>query len=492
MEFLDPAKETRHRIIMWIGYVLIAVGIVIATFILLYEAYGFGINKNGNVIQNGLVFFSSQPNPANIYLNGKLNKASTNARVVLPAGIYRTQLERSGYHTWQRTIEVEGGDVQHFDYPFLIPNKLTQKTIKAYAGYPGLMTQSPDRRWLLVETPGSSTSFSVYDLKNPTKAPETLDLPASAVTKAQGSESFVLEEWADDDKHVVLQHNYDGKSEFILVDRTNAANTQNLNAVLSSSPTKLTLDNKKYDQYYMYDSKTAVLQSATLSAPTPKTLLEHVLAYQSYSDDTLLYATDNGDATSKVYIKLKIGSQTYPVRDFPSGASPLLDLTEYSGTLYVAAGATGQDKVYIYKDPVGQLHKLPGHALVPDQVLHVPLPNYVSFSDNAQFIVAENGTQFGVYDIENKKGYNYAMSQPIDPPQAHATWMDGDRMTYVSNGKLIIFDYDGTNEETLLNALSPYLPAFAPDFKFVYTLSPAKTAAQADLDQTSLLAPADQ
>lgn len=492
MEFLDPAKETRHRIIMWIGYVLVAIAIVIATFVLLYEAYGFGIGKNGNVIQNGLVFFSSQPNPANIYLNGKLNSASTNARLVLPAGIYRTQLARSGYHTWQRTIEVEGGDVQHFDYPFLVPDKLTPKAIKTYTGLPGLVTQSPDRRWLLVETPGSATNFSVYDLKNPAKAPQVLDLPASVITKAQGSENFQLEEWADDDKHVVLQHDYDGKSEFILVDRTDAASAQNLDVALSNSPTKLTLNNKKYDQYYLYDSKTAVLQSATLSAPAPKTVLEHVQAYQSYSDNTLLYTTDNGDPAGKVYIKLKISDQTYPVRDFPSGATPLLSLTGYSGTLYVAAGATGQDKVYIYKDPVGQLHKLPNHALVPDQVLHVPLPNYVSFSNNAQFIMAENGAQFGVYDIENKKGYNYTMPQPLDAPQPHATWMDGDRMTYVSNGKLIIFDYDGTNEQTLIGALSPYLPAFAPDFKFVYTLSPAKTPGQADVDQTSLLAPADR
>lgn len=493
MEFLDPAKETRHRVIMWVGYVLVAGGIVIATLILLYQAYGFGIGKNGSVIQNGLVFFSSQPHPANIYLNGKIDKASTNARLVLPAGLYRTQLKRSGYHTWQRTIEVEGGDVQHFDYPFLVPTQLTPKTLKTYTGSPDLVTQSPDRRWLVVETPGSDTEFSVYDLKNPAKVPLALTLPASAVTKATGSENFQLEEWADDNKHFVLQHNYDGKYEFILVDRTDGANAQNLNTVLSDSPTKLTLINKKYNRYYLYNGKTATLQSVSLAAPEPKTtILEHVQAYQSYSDNTVLYSTDNGNPADKTYIKLKIGDQTYPVRSFPPGATPLLNLTEYSGKLYVAAGATAQDKVYIYKDPVGQLRKLPNHALVPEQVLHVHLPNYLSFSSNAQFIMTENGTQFGVYDIENKKGHNYTMLQPLDSPQLHASWMDGDRMTYVSNGKLIIFDYDGTNEQTLVSASSSYLPAFAPDYRFVYTLSPAKVPSQADLDQTSLLAPRDQ
>jgi hypothetical protein len=77
--------------------------------------------------------------------------------------------------------------------------------------------------------------------------------------------------------------------------------------------------------------------------------------------------------------------------------------------------------------------------------------------------------------------------------------MDGDRLTYVSGGKLTVFDYDDTNQQTLVPASAGYLPAFAPDFKFVYTLAPAAstpaaaaTPGQAALDQTSLLTPADQ
>ena len=93
-------------------------------------------------------------------------------------------------------------------------------------------------------------------------------------------------------------------------------------------------------------------------------------------------------------------------------------------------------------------------------------------------------------DIENEKGYNYVTPQPIDAPQQHAAWMDGDRMTYVSRGQLLMFDYDDTNQQTLVPASPAYLPAFAPDFKFVYTLAPAP--GQTNLNQSSLLAPADQ
>lgn len=472
--------------------------IVIATLILLYQAYGFGLGKNGTVIQNGLLFLSSRPNPASIYLNGRQNSDRTNARLALPAGIYHIQLARADYRDWQRTVEIEGGDVQHFDYPILIPKKLTSKKLQTFASAPGLATQSPDRHWLLVEKPGSMTGFSLYDLKSsPVKQPTELNLPDGLLSKAAApGENWQLEEWADDNKHVVLQHNYDGKSEYILVDRTDAAKSQNLNKLTASNPTKLTLIDKKHDQYYLYDAKTAVLQKSTQSVPVPAVVQDHVLNYQSYAKDTLLYATDAGAPAGKVLVRLKIGDQRYPARTFSVGTTYLLDLTKYSGTLYLAVGATSQDKVYIYKDPVGQLKKLPDQALVPTQVLHVRQPNFVGFSDNTQFIVAENGNQFGVYDIENEKGYNYSTTQPLDPPQLHADWMDGNRLTYVSSGQMIIFDYDATNQQTLVPASPAYLPAFASNFKFVYTLAPNTTAAappgQINLNQASLLTPADQ
>lgn len=492
MDYLDPKKQFQHRIILLVGYVLLAIAITIAAIILLYQAYGFGIGKNGTVIQNGLTFFSSHPSPASIYVNNQLESVTTNTRLVLPAGIYHVKLTRNGYHDWQRTIELDGGNVEHFDYPVLFPNTLTTKKIQTYATATGLMAQSPNHRWLVIEHPGSLTDFDVYDLSNLSKPPTAISLPANLLTKPVRSENWQFDEWADDNQHLLLQHNYDGKTEFVLLDRANPAQSVNLNSSLSISPAKLTLKNKKYDQYYIYDAATKVLQSDSLKAPAAAPVLQHVLAYQSYGNDTLLYVTDSGAPAGKVLVRLRIGSQTSTIRNLPAGTSYLVDLTKYSGVMYVAAGDTGGSKVYIFKDPAGQLAAQPGQAVVPTQVLHVPQPNYLSFSANAQFIVAENGSQFGVYDIENTRGYNYSAAQPLDPPQAHATWMDGDRLTYISGGKLSVFDYDGTNQHSLMGASSHYLPAFTPNYKNVYALVSGAVAGQFELSQTSLLAPVDR
>jgi hypothetical protein len=519
MDYLDPQKQLRRRIIMLLGYVLMAVAIALGTWLLVEVAQGFGRGKNGIVIQNGLTFFSSQPSSAGIYVNGASKPINTtNTRLYLPEGIYGIQLKRSGYRTWQRTVVLTGGSVEHFDYPLLFPTTMTPKPVQNYTSAPQLVTQSPDRRWLVVSQPGKMTDFDIYDLKNkdPATALTKLSLPAGLLTQAVSSENWQLEEWADDNQHLVLQHNYDGKTEFILVDRTDPAQTRNLNTTLSlspadnlTSPIKLTLDNKKYDQYYIYDSTSVdttpdpTLQTISLKTLTPASLLDHVLNYQTYGSNLVIYVTDSGTAAGKVQVKLLQAGKTYNIRTLPAGSTYLLDLAQYSGTPYLAVGANSDNKVYIYRDPVGQLAALKNQSapadkadpgLVPTQVLHVTAPNYLSFSANAQFIMAEDGTEFGVYDIENKQLYHYTIPQALDTPQIHATWMDGDRLTYSSAGKLLVFDYDAANRQTLIPADGQYLPAFTPDYKNVFTFVPATTstvASQFDLAQTSLLTPTD-
>jgi hypothetical protein len=492
MDYLDAPKQFRERIILFVGYVLIAIAIVTSTLILVYQAYGFGLNKNGSVIQNGLIFFSSQPSPANIYLNSQLSTYQTNSRIILTAGIYNVKLTKAGYRDWTRTITLNPGTVEHFDYPFLFPDKLTSQKLQTYPTQPGLMTQSPNHRFILVEKPGSITDFDLYDLSNPAKPIiTTLSLPAGLLTKATTSESWSLVSWADDNQHILLEHLYDNKSEYILVDRANSSQSINLNKNLNANPTQLTLDNNKYNSYYDFQADGNVLQSLSLNGSVTAAPLNNVLAYKSYGNNTILYVTSDGASKGKVLVKLKQGSSTYTIRSLPAGSNYLVDLTTYNDTLYVAVGASVDNRIYVYDDPVGQIANIPNELPAPEWVLHVPDPNYLSFSNNAQFIIAENGVNYAVYDIQNDLGYLYKnVKEPLDSPQPHISWMDGDRITYVSNGKLEVEDYDNNNLQSLVSASSSFLPAFSSNYKYLYTLTSDPTG-QYSLNLTPLALPAN-
>jgi len=490
MDYLDPKKQTRQSALLFTGYFLIGLAILIGTFILVYQAYGFGVSRDGQVVQSGLVFFSSKPNPANIYLNGKLYKDQTNTRLVLPENIYSVQIKRDGYRDWKREIGVEGGSVRHYDYPFLFPTTLETKNIYPLSSAPNISTQSPDRRWLVLQLPGPGLKFNIYDLKNIKTPPVEITVPSTAYTKTLTTDSWQFSEWADDNNHFVLIHQYDGKKEFVLVNRKEPTKSLNISKTLNHNFSELTLADKKYDQYFLYDNANLSLKRGTLNSQELKDILAKAYAYKTYGNDSFLLVTDTPKKTGKVQYVLKIKDKEYVLKEAPTDTGYLLDLTEYSGKLYVVIGAVNGDKVYVYKDPIASFGGTDSKPLAPIQVFHISKPNYVKFSSSAQFVLAQNGNQFAIYDAENDKGFKYNSKQPIDAPQQHANWMDGNRLMYVSGGKVFVFDYDFNNRQFLNAASSSYEPFFSSDYKFLYTINPVNS--QLYLTQTSLLTKADQ
>lgn len=497
MDFLDPKKQRRSRIMLSVGYILIAGAIAIGTVILLFQANGFGFDKNGQIIQNGLVFISSQPSGASVYLNNTPHKVQTNTRMVLQAGTYQVKLSAPGYRDWQRQITVNGGDLQHFDYPFLFPSNLKTKTIASISATPDVVTQSPDKNWLVVERSDNKASFDLYDLSNPlTHKTTTIAVPSSDVTTGDAGQTWVAVDWASDNRHVLMLHSYvvsgQPAHEYVVLDRQTPDSSVNITKTLTiPAEETLTLFNKKYNQYYAFNHAAGTLRTTSLDNSLNTQQIAHVLAYKSYGSDIILYATDvppNGKVqTGLVSIVLQQGQKTYTLRTLPAGAPQyLLNLATYSGDWYVTIAASNDKGLYIYKNPQTETDNNSGASPSPWRFLLVANPTYVSFSDNTQFIAVENGQQFAVYDAENVLTYMYKTTQPVDAPQGHATWMDGDRLMYVSSGKLTVFDYDHQNVQTLQSNDPTFMPAFDPSFKYVFSVTPGATPNSASLTSTPL------
>lgn len=490
MDYLDPRKRQRQTVMLYIGYVLSGIAVLAMTVVLLYQANGFGIDRKGDVIQNGLVFVSSQPQRASIYIDGQLKKEKTNSRLVIPAGSYSVSLQRQGYQSWTRTLDIAGGKVQRFDYPLLVPSKLATTNLKSYPAAPSFATQSPDRRWLIVAPSAATGSFEVFNLRKPAQTPELINLPADLLTASTAAQSWQVIEWADNNRHVLLQRLYGDNSEYVLLDRQNPLQSLNLTRRLAINPTKLQLIDRKFDRYYAFDALAQSLGRISLESTVMTPVLTQVLDYSSYSDDMLLYTTSLGASSGQVRVRLLAGNTTYTIRSLPAGTSYLLDITKYDDIFYAVVGATSENKAYVYRDPAGQIGTNVFKSPVPLHILRTAQPTYVSFSSNTQFVMIQNGKGFAVYDIEYDNGYVYNARQPLDAPQTNATWMDGNRLSYVSDGKHVIFDYDYQNSRILSDATAAYKPFFAPDYRYSYTLAPGAESS-VNLTQTGLRTPSE-
>ncbi len=167
MDFLDPRKKRINSIKLMIGHTLMGLVVVIGTYLLVFQAYGFDVDKKtGEVYQNGLVFLDSAPDGANITINGSLQNGKTNRRIALPEGSYKVEISKDGYRSWAKDITVTGGKVDYYRYPMLIPTELTTKRVAQLDAKPALVLNSPDRRYVLVQNADSLTSFTQYDLND--------------------------------------------------------------------------------------------------------------------------------------------------------------------------------------------------------------------------------------------------------------------------------------------------------------------------------------
>lgn len=493
MDFMDPKRRLKHTVMLVIGYVLVGIALILLTTILVFVAYGFGL-KDGRVIQSGLVFFSSTPNPAHIYIDGVQYRSDTNTKAVLQEGTYHVAFKRDGYRDWNRVITVVGGQVQSFAYPFLFPDNLTTSTVSNYQGVPVLATESLDQRWLLVAQPASYAAFDVYDLSDAKKAPTPLALPASLLTPAKSAQALDVVAWAGDNTHVLLRHTYDAKTEYILLDRSSPEQSVNVSRALALpvAGVDLQLINSHYDQYYLLNTATHDLSQVSLGAPAPKLYVKNALVYAGNGDRTVLYATPDPLDAKKVSINLFDGNTTYTIRHDNAETTCLLALANYSGDLYVAISAPSENVAYVYKNPAAQLSNAQLGTAIPVQVMRLSAPNHLAFSSSGQYLVLENGSKLASYDVDSDLGYTYTLPDTLDTPQASVSWMDGARLAYITNGQVVAMDYDGQNRQALASADPRYPLYFTQSDKAMYTLVPAADKAHELLTSTSLRTLADQ
>ncbi|MBI1952322.1 PEGA domain-containing protein [Candidatus Saccharibacteria bacterium] len=472
MDFLDPRKRRQHDLKLMIGYGLMTIAIGLTSVILIYGAYGYGINtKTGAIIQNGLLFVDSQPSGASIFLNNKRQSSTTAARLVLPAGNYNLTISKEGYRDWSRKFTLTEHSIERFTYPFLFPAMLTSQNIKLYPSEPQIITQSPDMHWLLVQSPSADPANFVFDMYNTGKIdqpPTQLTLPTSVLTVAGAKHSLSVVEWASDNNHLLLKHSYLGGDEFIIFDRLNPASSLNVSRAFGAAASKMNLRNSKIDQLYIYNQADGSLSLGDIAKTSVQPLLSQVLAYKAYGSDLISYVTSQNADAGQVMARIWENGKTYPLFTFPAGAKYFVDAAQYSGHWYYAAGSDTANRVNIYKDPLSGIKDPLIAKAIPMIALSDSGITTLSFSDESRFVGVEAGQKFGIYDIETQSRYQYTLAAPL---AGEMHWMDGSRLIGLSGGSLLVMDYDAINQQVLIPTINSDKVYFDKSFTQIFSLA---------------------
>lgn len=481
MEFLDPEEKRQRSIRLFLGYSLLVSIVVLLTFLLSFVLQGFSLFSTTTEVRNGLLFIDSKPVSADITINGKQEKR-TDARFVVPEGTYDVQLSAAGYRNWQKIINVIGGSVTYHIYPRLFPTTITTSLATDLPQTPKLWTQSPDKQWILMTVSGGQPIMRVIDTTKQNESITTITLP-NTVLNAQELATAELRviEWASDNRHFLVQKILpDGTRQYAIVNREKPEESFVLNdRIPLPAQSNVQLRDKKYDQYYVLDTSTKLLRRASVTTGIePVIVADGVVAYAPYGANLVLYATESGALAGTYAVRILDNTTNYLLQPITVHKDILLDVARYDGDWMYVAGSGAQDETAVYINPLQNSTNIDNAGSLRSQ-LRLPLraPRHLSFSDNARFIALQNTDSFTVYDAELQTMYEY--KSPVPLPSEGANWMDGYRLQVSADNLVQVFEYDGTNQQSLVSTINSYSAYYNVDYTNIYTIVKQPTGATA-------------
>lgn len=478
MEFLDPAAKKARTIRLFIGYALLAIVVALLTTILVYQAQGFGYDRTKGVTQNGLLFVDAKPQSAYITIDNKTLGDKTDARVTLDEGSHSIKLSIDKYRDWTKQFAIDGGEVKYLLYPRLFPTNIPLSITRVLPTSPAWSKQSPDRHWLVYQQAANAPVITVADLLKPTNEPVVAALPTTAITAENGLYGTLKPlEWSDDNKHLLLLQTLpSGVKNYIQFDRENTDQSINVTKALSlTQDQELVLHDKKYDKFYAFSASKGELRTATLKGNVvSQPFITGVVAFKPHGNDFVFYVTyvgaKEGEANLIVMTDQKNKFNLRPISRDPNNVY-LLDQAKFDGTWIYVAGSPSNEFVRVYRNPLTRVKANTISQAPPQVSMRIQNPQFLSFSDNVRFISVQSGKQFVIYDAEDTRTFRYEMQLNIGKEQ-QALWMDGHRLTVNSDGRVFVFDFDGTNAQDLVASKPEFSPNFDRDYKFLYTFMP--------------------
>lgn len=448
MDFLDPRKRRAHARRLFIGYALVSVVIVLGTWLLFKATEGYGVDpRTGNIIQNSLLFVGSRPSGSNIYIDGKLLEAKTSARLILPAGKYNLSIQRDGYHTWQRDITLAEQAVARFTYPLLFPVDTQIQQLKNYPSKQLFLSQSPNSRFLLVHNPNDDPAtlrFDEYDTASPARPPRTLTPPNTLLVNPRQPQSQIREiEWSADGNNLLLEYSSNQGKEFIIFNRADPTRSVNVNQLFNIRPSSVSLRNRSASQLYVYFQDGGRLQVADIERQTLTDLLSNVLAFQTRGQNIVSYMSPSSESTDLATANIWDGARSYQLANLKAGSVYPLGIGQYRDDLYFIFGSDREDRLTIYKDPLDAIRDSAAGTVSPRSALPLKGATKVLNSPNFRFMTVLAGQKLAVYDMETADTYMYTIKSPLN---GQLRWLDGFRLVGNSQGRLLILDYDNTNQ----------------------------------------------
>lgn len=442
----------------------IAVVSLVTVLVLVMLGYQFNRNE-GRIEQGGLLQFDSRPNGANVTIDGNAFGTRTPSKTTLSSGQHFVTMERAGYQTWQKSVEIVPGSVTWLNYSRLIPVDLQPAQVADFSRITSTAV-SQDAKWMALKENATDASIRLANLANDDVALKTIEIPTTVYTKAK-KHTFTIEKWDPDSRYILVQHTYDGKREWLVIDAENVGASQNVSRLLDIDASKIVFSDG--DSRILYaqigtDIRRINLSEATMSRP----LVDNAADFSLYKASTIVF-TSVQDATTKqrsvgFYKEGAEKVQTFRSYDGNKNTPLKMALGEYFGDTYFAI-SYGKN-VEVLEGSLDDATKSKSVA----SFTTATAVDHLSVVTNGRFIVAQHGAAYTTYDLEFKK----STSTPLKGTAAVADelrWLDGYTLWSDRDGTVRLYEFDGANQHDIMTVVPGLSVTLSPNATYLYGIS---------------------
>lgn len=468
-----PPSKRKQLIRQVAVYTAMSVSIVLVVTTLVFIMIGYDFNKkDGRIEQGGLLQFASSPSGANVTVDGNLLGSQTPSKVTAFTGAHFVAMNKTGYKTWQKSVDVIPGTILWLSYARLIPTTLTPKSVMDFTTVSSTAS-SVDNKWLAVKQDPATPDIQLVNLANNTNPTTTLSLPETTYTApSEGkTQSFSLVTWDQAGRYILVKHTYDDThTEWLVVDSQDVTKTINITVLLGVDASKVVFH--KANNHIVFaqigtDVRQIDLNAATLSRP----LVSNVAEFGLTSSSTITYVTNvDPDKKTRSVGYLQLGADKPVVlKSFDEAVLPLhIAIGSYFNDTYTAINYG--DTVDVFK---GDLPKTTIDTSKLSTVASYKVTSgaqWLSIGSNGRFVSAQNGNTYSNYDLElNKMTTTVLKGAAVTDKEL--PWLDGYTMWSDKDGLVRLYEFDGANQQDIMPVIPGFSVTLNPDQTFIYGIN---------------------
>lgn len=450
-------------------YTLMSLAVVTGVVALILIVQGYRFNRyDGRVEQGALVQFNSRPDGATVTVDQVKLANRTQSKVTVTAGKRTFTMSRDGYTTWSKTLDVSAGSVLWLNYARLFPLAPKIASVADFGGSAQAL-MSPNRKQAAVIDGDQKGVISIVPLEDgvPVVHPAVID--AMSYVESDNS-SFSLVSWDQDNRYLIVRHDYDGKSEYLSVDSQNGS-ARNITSILGVSIRSVEYMLGDHNQVYMLTDANEVrrghLGDATLSGP----LLANVDSFYQSSRDEIVYETvaDEAGLRSVGYLSRNATKPRVIHSTSDAMTTVKLRLGKYYGDNYAVIVEGAQATLYKLNLPSSDATTEP--KLTKIKSFDMPEGfRSIEFSPAEQrFVLVAGASTATTYDLELKTLSSVAFQGEVS---RGVDWIDSFHIASVSAGSAYFYDFDGTNGQSVASGVLDMPLVISNNNKYMYYFAP--------------------